>query len=66
MKIKELRHIEKVRTYHWGEDLYVVIKGITHAKTTKDGHVLKTLDEKFHVIPSGWMHLEIDSVEFNA
>jgi hypothetical protein len=59
--VKELKHIEKTRLYYWNEDIAVYLKGVTHVEERKNEHRLRTLDGKQHVVPEGWVHLEIDA-----
>jgi len=49
------------RTYYFANGGYVTLKDVTELIVQDSGtHRLKTGDGKFHIIPSGWIHIELD------
>jgi hypothetical protein len=53
---------ERTRTYFFPEGQTVQIPGITHIAVSSSGtHRLKTSDGKLHIVPVGWLHIEIDA-----
>lgn len=45
----------------------VILNGVTELIVRPSGtHRLKTLDGKLHIIPTGWVHIEIDSKEWKV
>ena len=52
---------EKVRTYYFPNNETVVLKDVTELVVRSSGtHRLKTSDGKSHIIPTGWIHIELD------
>lgn len=57
----KLDPIEKTRTYIFKEGEKIIIENVEEFKLTENGnHRLKTSDGKLHIIPTGWLHIEID------
>ena len=53
---------ENVRTYTFGHGQAITIEKVKELRLSASGnHRLKTEDGKLHIIPSGWLHIEIDS-----
>ena len=51
---------EKKRIYTFTNDQKVVLEDVTELKVSNSGnHRLKTADGSLHVIPNGWIHIEI-------
>lgn len=55
---------EKKRTYSFPCNLAVVVENVTELIVRESGdHRLKTADGHLHIIPTGWLHLEIEGAE---
>lgn len=53
---------ERSRTYTFPNGNMVTLYNITELIVRPSGsHRIKTFDKKLHIIPMGWIHLEIDS-----
>ena len=53
---------ENVRTYTFLHGQSVTIEKVRELRLSASGnHRLKTADGKLHIIPGGWLHIEIDS-----
>ena len=51
---------ERERIYHFPNNDTVVLKELTELTVSESGtHYLKTKDGKLHIIPTGWIHIEI-------
>lgn len=58
----KLNPIEKSRTYIFPKGEKVVLINVEELKVSESGnHRLKTSDGKLHIIPTGWIHIEIDT-----
>lgn len=59
---------EKKRTYDFGKVLgKVVLENVTELVVRESGrHRLKTADGKLHIVPVGWIHVEIDASEWTV
>jgi hypothetical protein len=58
---------EKERIYTFPNNEKVVLKDVTELIVRESGtHRLKTKDGKLHIIPTGWIHIEIDDSEWTA
>lgn len=58
---------EKSRTYFFPNNEKVVLENVTELIIRDSGtHRLKTADEKLHIVPSGWIHVEIDEKEWTV
>lgn len=56
---------EKERVYFFPNDEKVILKNIVELVVRESGtHRIKTNDNKLHIIPSGWLHIEIDETEW--
>jgi hypothetical protein len=52
---------EKERTYYFPNNEKVVLKEVTELVVRPSGtHRLKTADGKSHIVPAGWIHIELD------
>jgi hypothetical protein len=52
---------EKERIYHFPNNEKVVLKGVTELVVRPSGtHRIRTADGKAHIIPIGWLHVELD------
>ena len=53
---------EKARIYYFPRDEKVVLRDVYELIVSSSGtHYLRTKDEKSHIIPVGWIHIEIDA-----
>jgi len=51
---------EKKRIYHFSKGDKVILRNVTELVVRPSGtHRLKTADGKSHVIPTGWIHIEL-------
>lgn len=49
------------RIYQFPNNATVVLKELTELTVNESGtHYLKTKDGKLHIIPTGWIHIEIN------
>lgn len=56
----EVKLSEQKRVYHFPNKEMVVLESVTELKVSESGnHRLKTADNKLHIIPTGWLHIEI-------
>lgn len=63
----ELGAPERKRTYFFPGGEQVVLLEVTHFLARPSGtHRLKTADGRFHIIPSGWLHIELDMDAFSV
>jgi hypothetical protein len=60
----ELSPAEATRTYRFPGGETVVLKDVTHFLNRPTNHRLKTADGKLHIVPTGWIHVEIDAKEW--
>ena len=57
----EITPPERSRTYTFPNGT-VQLTGVSALKVRDSGtHRLKTADGKLHIVPSGWLHIEIDA-----
>jgi len=64
--MQELLPAEKSRTYHFQRGT-VVLQNVTHFLARPSGtHRLQTKDGKLHIVPKGWLHIEIDADSFTV
>lgn len=56
---------EDIRTYDFGLGKRVMLKNVIELIVRSSGsHRLRTADGKLHIIPTGWIHVEIvDSIK---
>lgn len=53
---------ENARTYTFWHGQSITVESVRELKISASGnHRLKTVDGKLHIIPTGWLHIEIDS-----
>lgn len=51
---------EQKRVYHFPQGESVILEKVVELKVSDSGnHRLKTSDKKLHIIPTGWIHIEI-------
>lgn len=56
---------ENKRTYVFPAREIVVLENVSELVVRESGtHRLKTTDGKLHIIPTGWIHIEIDEQEW--
>lgn len=60
----ELKPHEKTRIYRFPDGELVSLKDVTHFLNRPTNHRLKTADGKLHIVPTGWIHVEIDAEEW--
>lgn len=66
MVLQELSPQERTRTYHFPKG-DVVLHDVTHFLARPSGtHRLQTKDGKLHIVPKGWLHIEIDADSFTV
>lgn len=57
--------VEKSRTYRFPGGETVRIDGATHFVARESGtHRLRTSDGRLHIVPTGWIHIEIEAEDF--
>ncbi len=64
MNLVKLQPIEKTRIYHFPNGERVELSQVTHFCASTTTHRLKTKDGKLHIVPLGWIHIEIDASAF--
>lgn len=58
---------EKTRTYRFPCGEAVVLHDVTELVVRPSGtHRLKTADGKSHIVPTGWIHIELDIENWTA
>jgi hypothetical protein len=51
---------EEERVYHFPDNQTVILRDVTELVIRPSGtHRLKTQDGKSHIIPAGWLHIEL-------
>ena len=56
---------EQNRIYYFPNNEIVKITGVTHVNVSNSGHHrLNTNDGKKHIVPPGWIHIELDMKEW--
>jgi hypothetical protein len=56
---------EIARTYTFPNGDRVVLKNVTHFLARESGtHRLQTADGKLHIVPGGWIHIELEAAGF--
>ena len=66
MEMTELNPPERSRTYTFPQGESVTLKDVTHFLARESGtHRLKTKDGRLHIVPTGWIHIEIDAEEWS-
>lgn len=67
LELPKLDPIEASRTYTFPNGGQVALKGVTNLLVRPSGnHRLKTSDGKLHIVPAGWIHLEIEAPGFTV
>ena len=67
MELTALNPHEASRTYTFPNGEKVTLNGVTHFLARDSGtHRLQTSDGKLHIIPTGWLHIEIDASAFTV
>lgn len=65
MELTQLDHTETSRTYTFPGGEKIVLKDVTHFLARDSGtHRLKTHDGRLHIVPAGWLHIEIEASAF--
>lgn len=58
---------EKQRVYHFPNNSSVVLNNVVELIVRDSGtHRIKTEDKKLHIIPTGWIHIEINEVDWTV
>jgi len=66
LELTKLEKPETKRTYTFPGGEKVVIDNVTHFLARESGtHRLKTANGRLHVVPTGWVHIEIDASDFS-
>lgn len=67
IELTKLDPVEKSRTYTFPNGDTVSLADVTHFLARPSGnHRLRTADGKLHIVPAGWIHLEIDAAYFTV
>lgn len=62
MELTELTPPEHSRTYTFPGGETVRLTNVTHFLARESGtHRLKTGDGRLHIVPAGWLHIEIEA-----
>lgn len=62
----ELNPVETSRTYKFPNSETVTLKDVTHFMNRPTNHRLKTADGKLHIVPTGWIHVEIETTAWTV
>ena len=58
---------EKQRVYYFPNNNKVVLNNVIELIVRDSGtHRIKTEDKKLHIIPTGWIHIEIDEKDWTV
>jgi hypothetical protein len=61
-ELKPLTPPERSRTYEFPGGHRVTLANVTRFLARESGtHRLETADGRLHIIPAGWLHIEIDA-----
>lgn len=64
-EMTEIRPAEKTRVYTFPKGETVTLAEVTHLAVSASGtHRLKTGDGRLHIVPLGWLHIEIDAEDW--
>lgn len=64
---KAIKLSEKQRIYYFPHEERVVLNQVIELIVRDSGtHRIKTADKKLHIIPPGWIHIEIDESEWTV
>jgi len=67
IELMQLDSPERRRTYFFPGGETVTLENVTHFLARESGtHRLRTADGKFHIIPPGWFHVELDMDGFTV
>lgn len=62
IEMTKLNPPERSRTYHFPGDEKITLTNVTDFLARESGtHRLKTGDGHLHIVPGGWLHVEIDA-----
>ncbi len=64
MELKALNPNEKSRLYVFPNNEKVRLENVTEFFASSTTHRLKTADGRLHIIPMGWIHIEIEADSF--
>lgn len=65
LELKKLEPSEKSRTYTFPNNEKIALLNVTHFLARESGtHRLQTADGKLHIVPVGWLHVEIEAGSF--
>lgn len=63
----ELKAMERRRTYSFPGGEKVTLENVTHFLCRSTGtHRLRTADGLLHIVPVGWLHIELDVDDFTV
>jgi hypothetical protein len=67
IELTKLNPAEKSRTYTFPGGEKITLEKVTHFLARESGtHRLQTEDGKLHIVPVGWLHVEIDAGSFTV
>ncbi len=67
IELTKLNPAEKSRAYTFPNGDTILLTNVTHFLARESGtHRLQTGDGKLHIIPVGWLHVEIDADSFTV
>jgi hypothetical protein len=67
IELTALSPAEKSRVYTFPGGETVRLENVTHFLARESGtHRLQTGDGKLHVVPAGWVHIEIEAGKFTV
>jgi hypothetical protein len=59
--------VEASRTYTFPGGEQITLHEVTHLLVRESGtHRLRTKDGKLHIVPTGWLHIEIDAKDWTV
>jgi|JI10StandDraft_1071094.scaffolds.fasta_scaffold40787_2 hypothetical protein len=63
---KKINPPERSRTYRFPGNQVLTLKDVTELSVSPSGtHRVKTSDKKLHIVPVGWIHIEIDADDWS-
>jgi hypothetical protein len=67
LELTKLEAPERCRTYTFPGNEKIKIESVTHFLARESGtHRLQTADGKLHIVPVGWLHVEIEAAAFSV
>jgi hypothetical protein len=67
IEMAALNPVEKSRAYVFPGGETVRLEDVTHFLARESGtHRLRTGDGRLHIVPPGWLHVEIDAGEWTV